>query len=591
MIRSIATRLNAPRPAVVTLASFQDPLVDVVDWTAKQARRRTQRSHPVFGVIAIPAAIAFCVAMGIGLFSKPLPNMHDDFGNLLVADTLLHGRFTNPTPPAAESLETFHTILYPSYASKYPIGTGAFLAVGKLLGNEAIGLWLMAGMAAGAIAWMMLGWLSVRWSLFAGLTTALHPYWQNGWSQEFTPGWLAVIGMALVVGGIIRLRPDAMQPYGMRKQTWSYAALIAIGCVMVLFSRPFEGGVLCLLIAIPLLTMIAKQGWYRSPSFWRAALPGILILASGIGLQLYINRQVTGSYAMLPYQLHEAQYGVAPLFRWQSPHEPSLGHRYAEQIEFHRKWSLESVQRAESWIGYCALLSDRLAWIRINWGTMFFVFPATIAFWPRERKRIGWFLLIAMLALLVYNCVPWIMPHYASPLVPIAIALSMIAMRRLVRKLYQWRSAIESETDSSIQRVKNKNYNSRNKFRKFELAAMGLVLVMQSISLVATTASIHRVSADDRLPWAVRRDQMIARLEESSERDLVLVRYEPGHDVMQEWVFNGADPESQSILWGRWGDEPANQTLLQSYPRRRVWILDVDRDNRELLRRWPASEH
>src|SRR5208337_26553 len=54
----------------------------------------------------------------------PTPDLYDEFGHLLVADTLRHFRLANPAHPLHQFFETFFVIQDPSYSSIYPIGQG-----------------------------------------------------------------------------------------------------------------------------------------------------------------------------------------------------------------------------------------------------------------------------------------------------------------------------------------------------------------------------------------------------------------------------------------------------------------------------------
>jgi len=78
-----------------------------------------------------PGVVAFFVAALVSLWVPPYPNLHDDFGNLLVADTLWHGRVSNPTPPSHELLQTFHVVVEPTYAAKFPIRYGRGARAGE----------------------------------------------------------------------------------------------------------------------------------------------------------------------------------------------------------------------------------------------------------------------------------------------------------------------------------------------------------------------------------------------------------------------------------------------------------------------------
>ena len=52
----------------------------------------------------------------------PRASIRDDFGHLLVADTLLHGRLANPTHVLHRFFETTFVLQQPTYSSIYPLG-------------------------------------------------------------------------------------------------------------------------------------------------------------------------------------------------------------------------------------------------------------------------------------------------------------------------------------------------------------------------------------------------------------------------------------------------------------------------------------
>ena len=63
----------------------------------------------------------------------PSPEVYDEFGHLLVADTLRHFRLANPAHPLHEFFETFFVLQTPAYASIYPLGHGIELAIGRAI--------------------------------------------------------------------------------------------------------------------------------------------------------------------------------------------------------------------------------------------------------------------------------------------------------------------------------------------------------------------------------------------------------------------------------------------------------------------------
>ncbi len=533
--------------------------------------------------------------MAISWSRWPAPSMHDDFGNLLVASTLLEGRLSNPVPDAWESMETFHVVFQPSYASKYPIGLGFMLAVGKLVfGTFAAGLWLCAGLASAAIAWMIAAHFPRRWAMASGLVTATHPFWQNGWSQEFTNGWLAVTGTAIVLGGLLRIRRRFRRPSTTRKLVNSEAnslacasryvssepcdrpckekgyegsltGMVGLGCVIALFSRPFEGGLVCGLLGLYFLPALMRRNVYLDRRFWKAALPGALILASGICLQLVINRSITGQVTQLPYQLHESQYGVAPVLIWQKPHEPTIGHRFAEQVVFHHGWSMNAYNQTASFTGYFDMLHRRKVFLVNHWGQMLACAPLGLLFLRPERRRFIGLIGLLLIAILVINCIPWAVPQYVSPLIPIAIFIGCSVSRGFIKRV------------GSSLRISNRPI-------RLEYAAFIFVLLLNAFGVLSIAYARSSRSEGWEVSWAEKRVEIIRQLESRPQQDLVFVRYPANFDIVNsEWVFNDADIENTPVLWVRWGTTELNQRVTLAYPNRKVWLLQFNEKSEPML--------
>ena len=79
--------------------------------------------------IGLVGFVAFIACATASCLHPPSPLLHDEFSYLLAGDTFASGRLANPSPPAWEHFETIHTLLRPTYASKFAPGQGLVLAL------------------------------------------------------------------------------------------------------------------------------------------------------------------------------------------------------------------------------------------------------------------------------------------------------------------------------------------------------------------------------------------------------------------------------------------------------------------------------
>ena len=72
------------------------------------------------------------------------------------------------------------------------------------------------------------------------------------------------------------------------------------------------------------------------------------------------------------------------------------------------------------------------------------------------------------------------------------------------------------------------------------------------------------------------REQVIARLEETGDRHLVIVRYKPNHNFDNEWVYNAADIDNAKVVFAREMDPASDRKLLAYFKDRQVWLVQPD---------------
>lgn len=504
--------------------------------------------------ICFVAAVATACTLAMAWHHGPVPVLHDEFSNLLVADTLRHGRLANPPPEIWQPFQSFHVVVRPTYASKYPLGPGSLLALGwSLCGTPAAGIWIGAALCCAAITWAAGGCLPRRWAMLAGLLVALNSNVHHAWSLSFMNGWSTATASALVAGALLRLRKGSSK---------LDAFLLGTGIGGLALTRPAEG-----------LIFTAAAGclalwWWRGLS-WSARLSRILRvalwsaapIASALLLIAVQNQTITGKVTTMAYQLHESQYGVAPLNIFQSQRIPEMN-AWLKDVPpsiqtYHYGWSLASYLKRNHLLGWCGAIAERLHVVTKLWGWAYCLMTALVLvstrgrYWP-VAGTIG-------LALLVGSFIPWYFSHYFAPSLVWLVILTAIALRVTIQRFTSDRLTMK--------------------------LAVGCLIVLQLVGMAAEITAANRRA----MTWADQRQSLVDGLRHSGDRHLILVRYHPNHNVHHEWVYNEADLENSAVVWAHSWREDLDQRLLDHYRQRKVWLLELDEDDHATVREMATS--
>jgi hypothetical protein len=516
-----------------------------------QARRwltaSSCRASLVAGVLGFALAAAATMTRG-GISA---PRVHDEFSYLLAADTYAHGRLTNPTPPFSEHFQTFHVLLVPTYASKYPPAQGLALALGQVLtGEPIVGVWLGYGLLCGALTWMLFGWVPPRWALWGGVFAGL---WLVGrqaigaafepafWATSYWGGAIAASGSAMLFGGLRRVveRPRVLP-----------AVVMALGLGVLANSRPSEGLFVAL---VPCAVLVAWLIRSRSSSavtrLVRVAVPMLAVLLAVVASMAWLNYRVTGSPWRLPYVTYELQQGVFRPFRTgaaTTPREPAT-----------------HVARARSGsAGEDEIVPRRARGPKPGFGlgnaARFYLPPylLVLVFGLPWLARDRWAWLAAGSAGLVAAGLvveSWRLSHYAAPAVGPLVILITLAARRL--------SLLESSG------------------RRVGRALVRLVLAAAVIWAVKGGVDTRLERAEHAHEWPSQRRALLEKFHARGGRHLVLVSYGPRHSEAAEWVYNAADIYASPVVWARSLGPERDGELIARLSGRSVWHLQKDDDD------------
>jgi hypothetical protein len=397
-----------------------------------------------------------------------------------------------------------------------------------------------------AICWMMQGWLPPAWALFGTLIAILKIGIVGFWVNSYMGGSPAAIGGALLIGALPRLRSP-----GARRLP---AFLFGLGAVILMNSRPFEGGILGL-AAVAYLSrdFVRKFRIDRRLMMRTIVYPAGAIVAVGLVFTGYYCWRVTGKPTRMPYQVNRRTYGWPENLAFLKPkkislRDPVLEDMYTQEVRHH-----EIYKNPET------IIDNLMTRVFDNWAYLVgpvLTIPFLLPFLFVDRRTRP--LLACVLLMAFVNLFQMLLyPYHLAQIIPVIFAIIAEGVRRI--------------------------YVSVGRRAP---ARGGWLAVLLCFSLVLVGA-VKQEAEELNIPvssywergYELQRDaraSIAAWLTAQPGKHLVIVRYSQGHSVNQEWVYNGADIDGSKIVWARDMGPSGNTELLRYFHDRHAWLVEAD---------------
>lgn len=477
-------------------------------------RYRAIAARPWLSVCVV-ATIALLHCVWFAELRTPAPFVPDEFSKLLAAETFASGRLTNPTHPMWPYLDSLHVLQGPTRQSKYPPADALLMGLGQAVrGEPLVGVWLGLAIACGVLVWMLRAWVGPSWAFGGGLLAASHGRLVSDFGMTYIGGSLAMLGGALVLGSLRRVIDDP--------QT-KHAVPLAVGVAVLANTRPFEGLIMCLPVAVLMLVWRMREKRLPGRALdTRVVLPIVSILVvTGLLMGAY-HFAVMGTPFSVPYLVYQAG-GTEAQFVLSSRSGVAAG----IMVE-HFGNLMQGLRLTDPLFFMAVLLLPLGRMVRQRW-----IAFATLTF---------------VVTLLAVCLTLGAAGRYLAPVYPLFFLLviqSIRHMRIVVRR------------------------------RAFLRVAFAGSLMLGWGTLLHDGAIAH-AGPPVRSEWTRERAELVDPLEQDAERHLVLVRPAPGEPFQRQWVYNPAEIDAAKVVWAY--DERIPLTpLLQYFEDRRHWLLDMGR--------------
>lgn len=534
--------------AAILLLAFAGPGLGSRRYDRIEQRFSALARHPTRQIIAVGLLAVVARAVALPWVGQPEPLVHDEQSIFLQAQTFMAGRLANPVHPFWEHFEAFYVNQVPAYASMYFPGRGAPLALGLLVADNAwVGVWMSVVFMCMAATWMLQGWVSLPMALLGGVLVTLRLGVFSYWINSYFGGAFAASGAMLVVGALPRI---------LREPQWRHGALMGLGAAILMTSRPYEGALLCLPVAVMVLVRLARPRWRSGRlAFAKVAVPVIALVGAGGALMLAYDSATTGDPLKTPYSVHRETYASAPAFLFSSP----VASEKRGPAYFRNYFSKEAEVYDRARGSAMQLFRSVLAKLFHTWN--FYIGPiftiALVAGLSSARRE--WFL-PATLSIFLFGYVleTWNFPQYTAPIYPVLLILMMRGFERL----RPWQVAGRPVGLFLT--------------RAMPTAAVMVLALPTGLLFSGEVSHSHRALQEACCAYDSRnvRYEVARKLAASPGRDLVLLKDGPQNPMFVDMAYNDPDIDRSEVVWAHRLGPEKDLKLQRHFAGRRVWEFE-----------------
>ena len=506
--------------------------------------------HPSPRQRALTALLVGLLAAAYMLFTawqqdrELIPKFHDEFMHLLQMRMMASGRLWLPAlpPEIAPSLDTFHVLVTPVYASIYFPGTALLYLPTIWLG---LPHWVMPWLAGAASVALFYAIVSEMIDNVSGLLGALLllslSFFRFIAMVTMSHGAIVFLGLLLIFCFLRwRTRHDLR---------WAAALGAVAGWAAI--TRPVDSIAYAAPAFLGVLLAMRPMPWRRR---WQTVAIIAAAAAPFIGLQVALNIGVTGNPLKTPYQLYAEQDSPNLAYGFGHGQAEILRSRVPQKVDFYREFLLPEIERHRPANALPILLKERI-WRIANVATptpwLLILYPLSLLGLRHNARWIFWSMLPLYLAL--YAMFPFLLPHYAIVPAP-AVLLGVLIGKRVLEDLLPQ--------------------------RRRPMCNLILSLAIAVVA-VATLPEFDRERLDDGYPRPTMWYAARVMPDQVRPPAIVLFRYRGGVDSPhEEPVYNVdvTDPRDAPILRAHDLGPEQNRALIEYFARRQpprnVYLFD-----------------